>query len=333
MSLAEAARRLAGQAVQVMLPMEACSWLRSDTWPGRRPPGIQALAYSIEEQVADDLENLHLAPGNPDSARRYPLLVIDKASFAGIVELLREVGLQVTSVQVDADLLPTDRPYVAWWGGRWLLGGAMEARLAVSEPLLQPLSSRLPEGICRLDHPQLAQVRALLTAGEGIDLLQGVFRQPPGRRPWRALSAALLAVFILSWGFTQARSQYLEHRAARLYEQSVRQFQALYPQEVRIVDLSAQLKRLNAGEAQRSRQMARLVHLVEQVIGGSGVELQRIDYQAGVGWTLALTADDFSELERLRERGRQNGLPIRLGAASKERNRVRATLILEEQNG
>ncbi len=68
----------------------------------------------------------------------------------------------------------------------------------------------------------------------------------------------------------------------------------------------------------------------EQVIGGSGVEVQRIDYQAGAGWTLALTANDFAELEQLRERGRQNGLPVRLGSASKERNRVRATLTLEE---
>ncbi len=52
MTLAEAARQLAGQAVQVMLPMEACSWLRSDTWPGRRRPSLQALAYSVEEQLA-----------------------------------------------------------------------------------------------------------------------------------------------------------------------------------------------------------------------------------------------------------------------------------------
>jgi len=334
MTLAEAARQLAGQAVQVMLPMEACSWLRSDTWPGRRRPSLQALAYSVEEQLADDLDNLHLAPGSPDDAHRYPLLVIDKAYFSSIVELLRAAGVRLASVQVDADLLPSERAYGVWWGGRWLLGGALSARLAVSESELLTLLARLPDDLCRLDRAQSAQVRTLLASGQGTDLLQGAFRRTEGRRPWAWwLVGSLLMLFVLSWSFSLARSQYLEDTAARLYEQSVRHFQTLYPQQTRIVDLSAQLRQLGAGDAQRPRQMARLVRLVEQVIGGSGVEVQRIDYQAGAGWTLALTANDFAELEQLRERGRQNGLPVRLGSASKERNRVRATLTLEEPSG
>ncbi|MGY2223298.1 type II secretion system protein GspL [Pseudomonas gingeri] len=329
-SLAEAARAWAGQSVRVILPMEACSWLRSESWPGRRQPTAQALAFAIEEQLADDLENLHIAVGTADQARRYPLLVIDKARLRGIIDVLRESGLQLASVQVDADLLPADRAYGVWWAGRWLLGGALEARLALSEPALQCLRPRLPAELCWLDRQPNSAVGALLGSGRGTDLLQGAFRRTAGHRPWPLLVASALALFALSWGFTQARSQHLEDSAEQLYEQSVRHFQALYPEQTRIVDLSAQLKALRSADAQPPRQMVRLVQLVEQVIGGSSVEVQRIEYRFGTGWTVVLVANSFIELEQLRERGRQSALPIQLGNASKDRKRVQAVLTLGE---
>ncbi|QXI28971.1 type II secretion system protein GspL [Pseudomonas vanderleydeniana] len=332
LTLAEAAAFLAGNAARVVLPMELCSWLRSEPWPGRRRPTAQALAYALEEQLTDDPDHLHLVVGEPDSARRYPLWVVDKVRFGGIVELLRQSGLRLMSVQVDADLLPPGQPHGVWWGGRWLLGGALEMRLALPEPAFQQLLARLPADVCRLDHAQSDRVRELLGAGQGTELLQGPFRPAGLHKPWRPLLATLLALFVLSWGFTQVRSHDLETRAAQLYAQSVRHFQALYPQQTRVVDLAAQLRALAADETEKTRQMARLVQLVEQVIGGSGVEVQRIEYRAGTGWTLALTTGDFTELERLRERGRQQQLPIRLGTASKERSRVRALLTLAEQN-
>ncbi|NWD50929.1 type II secretion system protein GspL [Pseudomonas gingeri] len=330
MTLAGAAQLLAGQSVRVVLPMEACSWLRSEPWPGRRQPTVQALAYAIEEQLADDLDNLHIAVGTADQARRYPLLVIDKALVRGIVDLLRGLDLQLASLQVDAELLPADRAYGAWWGGRWLLGGALEARLALSESALQCLRPRLPDDLCWLDPQRAPEISTLLGSGQGTDLLQGEFRRTAGRRPRALLLVSALALFALSWGFTLARSQYLEDTAAHLYEQSVRRFQVLYPEQTRIVDLSAQLKALGAADTQQPRQMARLVQLVEQVIGGSAVEVQRIEYRAGTGWTVLLAANSFIELEQLRERGRQSALPIHLGSASKDRTRVQAVLTLEE---
>jgi general secretion pathway protein L len=73
-----------------------------------------------------------------------------------------------------------------------------------------------------------------------------------------------------------------------------------------------------------------LVALVEQVIGASHVEVRRIEFRAGDGWKVQLTANSFAELEQLRERGRQQGVPVRLDSASKEGNRVQATLVVED---
>ncbi|NWB97328.1 general secretion pathway protein GspL [Pseudomonas gingeri] len=334
-TLAEAATFLAGQSVRVILPMEICSHLRSEPWPGRRKPTIQALAYAVEDRLAEDLDGLHIAVGVASNESRYPLLAINKQRFKAILALLQGLGLQVVSVKVDADLLPDHQAYGVWWAGRWLLGGAIEARLALSPEDLEVLRPRLPEALCWMDADRQGDIAALLMAGHpgALDLLQGEFRQVRARWPWGTLVVSALALFALSWGFTLARAHYLESAAQQLYEQSVQRFQHLYPEQTRIVDLSAQLKALQGRSEQSDSQMGRLLQLIEQVVGGSRVEVQRIEYRAGTGWTLLLTAGSFSELEGLRERGHGSGLPIRLGSASKDRERVQAVLVLEEKNG
>ena len=72
------------------------------------------------------------------------------------------------------------------------------------------------------------------------------------------------------------------------------------------------------------------MRLTEQVIGGGDVDVQRIDFQAGDGWKVQLTTSSFNELERLRERGQQSGIPVRIGNASKNGNRVQAVLMWEQ---
>jgi general secretion pathway protein L len=96
--------------------------------------------------------------------------------------------------------------------------------------------------------------------------------------------------------------------------------------------MAAQLKALQSQpvESQNTR-IAGLVRLIEQVIGASPVEVQRIEFRAGEGWKIQLTASGFTELEQLRERGRQQGTPVRLDSANKAADRVQATLTVEDE--
>ncbi|MNQ89443.1 hypothetical protein D3C85_1047510 [compost metagenome] len=73
-----------------------------------------------------------------------------------------------------------------------------------------------------------------------------------------------------------------------------------------------------------------MVNLVEHVIGASNVEVQRIEFREGDGWKIQLTANSFAELELLRERGRQQGIAVRLDSSNKDRDRVHATLTVEQ---
>ncbi|AKJ97614.1 type II secretory protein pull [Pseudomonas chlororaphis] len=331
--LHEAARELLGREVVVLLPMELCSWVRSDPWPSRRPPRPQALAFAIEEQLSENLEVLHIAVGARDRQHRYPLLVTQRDRFRALLALLDEQGVAVRAVHVDADLLAGDQAFGVRWFGRWLLGGALAARVALSGPALTVLKPSLGEDIHWLDEardrPGIDEW-LLSAGGHPVDLLQGEFRRRRQRLPWRGAMAAALGVLVLSWVFSEARVRFLEGETRRLYSQSEQRFRALYPGQSRIVDLAAQFQAMQGrGGQDQDTQVARLVHLVERVVGASHVEVQRIDFRAGEGWKLQLTANSFVELEQLRERGQQNGLPLILGSASKQGNRVQAILTLE----
>lgn len=338
LSLGEAAMGLAGQSVSLMLPMELCSWLRSDKWPGHRRPTAQALAFAIEDQLAGELDTLHLCVGRADRERRYPVLVIERERLRNLLGFLRERGVRLVSIHVDAELLPRDQPYAAWWGGRWIVGGALEARLALSAQALDNVRPLLPDDLTSLgngDEASALQVRQALMAGCGqaIDLLQGEFRQArwSWSWPWQGMAAALLAAFLLAWGATQYRSQGLEAAAQTLQSQALERFAQLYPEQTRIIDLAAQFKALQGHDrAPAPTAISRLVRLSEQVLGGGDVEVQRIEYRLGDGWRLQLSVGGFAELERLRERGEQSGLAVRISNASKEQNRVQALLTLEE---
>jgi general secretion pathway protein L len=333
MPLHQAAPVLHGQPVDLLLPMELCSWVRSDPWPSRRQPDAQAIAFAVEDQLGEALEKLHLGIGVRDSEGCYPVMVIARERLAAVLTLLADSGVAVRSVYVDADVLPEGEAVVRWFG-RWLIGGGVEARMAVCDKGLASLRPALPADIRWIDERQdradVDQCPALLKAG-AINLLQGEFAPRSKRLPWQSGGLALVMLLLLTWGAGTSRIHFLESETRRLYGQNEQRFKALYPDQSRIVDLASQLKVLQSLTAEQHKtRVASLVSLVEQVIGASHVDVRRIEFRAGDGWKVQLTANSFAELEQLRERGRAQGVTVRLESASKERERVQATLVVED---
>lgn len=333
-SLNEAAEVLSARDVKLILPMEMCSWLLTEPWPGRRRPSVQALAFSVEDQLADDLDELHIAIGAVDAQRRYPLLVIHRQRFKHILAQLQERGLNIVSVQVDADLLPGDQPCVAEWDGRWLIGGSIHARLALPKADLEVVKPELPDDVYWCRAGSEPQVGALLSAApsHAVNLLQGAFQPMKKTRfPFRMIIGSLVIVFILKLGFTYTRIYAIETETARLSDFSEQRFKTIYPDHPRVGDLKTQFLVLsNRTIESGGNYMRRLDQVVKQMLAASSIEVQRIELKAGTGWILNITANSFAELEQFRSNGVQGGLPFKLGTASQQGNKVHVVLTLEE---
>ncbi|MFJ7882148.1 type II secretion system protein GspL [Pseudomonas sp. NPDC096917] len=334
-SLNDAVEALKERDVKLILPMELCSWLLTEPWPGRRRPSLQALAFSVEDQLADDLDELHIAVGPMDAQRRYPLLVINRQRFKSILAQLHERGLNIVSVHVDADLLPGDQPCIAEWDGRWMIGGSIHARLALSKADLEAVKPELAEGVTECKAGSEAQIGALLSAtpSHAINLLQGTFQpMKKTRLPFRLILGSLMMVFVLELGFTYARIYAMEAQIARLSDFSEQRFKTIYPNHPRVGDLKTQRQMLSSRIIEPGgNYMRRLDQVVKQMLAASSIEVQRIELKADTGWILNITANSFAELEQFRSNSVQGGLPIKLGTASQQGNKVHVVLTLEER--
>jgi len=105
-TLAEAAAAAADRAVAVLVP--ATDVLRTKvSLPLKGNARIrQALPFAMEEQLAQDVENLHFAIGERDSDGLLSVAVCEQSYLADAVAKLQDAGLQPASLHSTADALP-----------------------------------------------------------------------------------------------------------------------------------------------------------------------------------------------------------------------------------
>ena len=129
MSLASCAEQ-APAAVTLVLPAEVCSAVAVNL-PTRKARWIsQALAYAVEELLAENVDDLHLTHGDALDDGRRRVIAVRRQLLADWLADLQAQGLTIVAIHVDADLLPRDGTQLMVIGTRALLGGAQEARLA-----------------------------------------------------------------------------------------------------------------------------------------------------------------------------------------------------------
>lgn len=69
----------------------------------------QVVPFALEEQLAEDVENLHFAVGRrPAQAPHTPVAVVSKASMEGWLAELREAGITPEALYPESELLPSN---------------------------------------------------------------------------------------------------------------------------------------------------------------------------------------------------------------------------------
>lgn len=318
-------------ACAVNLPTRKARWLR------------QALPFAVEELLADDVELMHLALGETLEDGRQRVFALRRSWLAAWVQLC---PLAPGQIVVDADLLPAEGSQLIELHGRWLLGGAGPARLALNLDDWPALAASCPEphrALCCAGQ-QIAQAER-----EAIDepfawlsrqplrnnLAQGDFaaREESGQwQAWRPLAGMLGLWLLLQFAFDLGQGWYLQRQADSYAAASEALYRELFPQDTRLVDIRSQFdQHLRASTGGGEARLLGLLGQVSQALltEGAQVQIRQLDYSETRGdLAVQVQAPDFAELERLRERLQESGLAVQLGSASRESEGVSARVVI-----
>lgn len=299
---------------------------------------LQAVPYALEDQLAEDVETLHFAiaidPRHRGTAGTHPVAIVARARMNAWLAPLRERKLRPDAVVPETLCLPPPEP--DHWTGyaeadRVTLRTGMYSGFACALTDL-PLYLEMADPEHRIplrlnvvnevsqDFTALARPLELLPGNlsalevfvkgyrldQAINLLQGAYAGQEGwqrlLKPWRLALGAALAWLVLAFGVQALQAVQLGRELRKQDADNIARFQALYPEESRIVDLSAQvqqkLTQLRGGGG-KAPIFQLLGALSAALAANTGLTLQSIQFREGAMF-LGLTGTDLSALEGLR---------------------------------
>jgi general secretion pathway protein L len=230
---------------------------------------LQALPFVVEEQLADDIEKVHLSVGSRRTDGRWPVLVVDLAIMASLMDCSEQADLRLKAVYIDAQMLPVSEGHLSilMQGDRvlfhatqavavfdcasaanmihFLLGEAVvnhvQIRFQEDDEEQALLAQQLATEFSALGETEVVmeKIESFLLASiilsapvSAINLLQGRFtvRQPSGKLPWWKIAAA---VFLFAWlgqlSIQIGSGWYFNYQANILEKSAEDQYRKLFP--------------------------------------------------------------------------------------------------------
>ena len=334
--LSEVAAQAVGCEVIVLVPGPRVLLSGAQVPSRNRQRIAEAVPFALEEQLIEDVDELHFAQGTRGDDGVVHVAVIDRAWMNGCLTRLSDAGLRPDAVIPDILTVP----YTA---GEWTL--LIESDVSLLRTGLQSgyafdteiLAAMLPAALAGGDNGQPPQrLRVISTSGDqplealgltvpveadpapasvlgllartydprsAINLLQGPYsrQEQMGRvwRPWRPAAALLLAWLLIQTGVTVGEYLHLNKQTRALDRDIEQTFHNALPDTKRIVNAKVQMQR--AIDALRG--------------GGGSAEDGFISLLADIG--PQLLADSGTELQRLNYNDGQLDLAIMIGDLQK----------------
>ena len=337
-TLADAASVASGQRV-VVLVSGAAGLLTRVSIPVRgRQRLLRAVPYALEEQLSEEVDNLHFAVGTTQEDGAWPVAVISKPFMDSLTADFLEAGLDVQQVIPEILALPNngeetsvlvenDVALVRTGSSSGFavdsdnLGIMLAARMADEEASLQPLHLFVSKDELRPDMAEyVGETLVEPFAGDplnvfarglesgSINLLQGAYSRSGDwarlLRPWRATAALLLAGIILSnvvMGIDYFR---LSRESEQLHAQIEKTFREALPEIQRIVNPRIQMQQRLDALQRRQGTGGGFLSLLGQsgsvLKGMQGVEVSGATFRAG-RLDVDLTVSNLQLLDELKQ--------------------------------
>jgi len=343
-SLVNAAGESAGLRVTVLVPGTECL-LSQVKIPGRnRQKLLRAVPFALEEQLSDEVENLHFAVGKPMAEGAWPVVVISRQYMQGLMDAVAAAGIDVQQVIPELQAIPAaDNEITVLLDGDIALvrSGPFSGFVADTENLglllaAEPRDEEEPLPVLRLllrEQSQMPDTDAFAAetqveqfAGDplnifargldanAVNLLQGAFSRTGEwlriLRPWRATAALLLAGILISIVVMGIDYFRLDRESDQLRAEIEDTFKKALPGVTRIVNprvqMQQQLDKVQHGLGAGGGFLGLLARSGSVFKDAQGVEVQGVTYRAG-RLDVDLSVSNLQLLDQLKQKLSQGG--------------------------
>ena len=281
-TLAESAEALEGRNPYVFVSGLSVLMTRIRLPAQNRQRLLKAVRYAMEEQLAQDVENLHFAIAARDADGRVPVIAVARQTLDEWLARMTAVGVRPRALIPETLGLP-------WSPGEWSVFTEGETGLVRTgvctgfavdadnlEVMLQTLCQRNDADVQRVrfmgytralaPEPELNDLECIVDEQPRLPLVQMASRLPgeldPARtlnllqndysireqwgkafRPWRAAAVLLVLWGLLQGGLVFMERQSLEAEAVALWNEAGAIFKGSFPQVRKIVDPRVQMER------------------------------------------------------------------------------------------
>jgi len=301
----------------------------------------QALPFALEEQLAEDIEQLRIAHGPRASDGRLEARIIRRATLDALLADLAEAGIQPDGVFSELDALP--HPAQGWTTlalpGLVLARAADGQALALEANLLAPLLDdastvelAAPEGPWIWLHRHLDERTAIDLMGDR----RRASALDERLRPWRVPAALAASALLLHTGLMAFETLRLNQQRATMQAEIERLAREAAPDVRRWVNPLIQLRQLAGGGAARPEQagMLALLSAAAPALGGQEAVKPGMFRYHNRALEMHLSANDSAAFERLLDSLRkQPGLQAELADQRVEGGQATARLRLREVKG
>ena len=356
--LGEAVHRLAATSAQVLaiLPGEAVLLTQVPIKRAQMHQLQQALPYLVEEVIADDISETHLATGALEG-EKIPVTAIRKNVLERVLKMLGDAGVPANQIIADYFLPPADMDgwNIAVEAERLLVrsgtrsGFSGEIGLCLSilsaqqqrkitlfglgaEQVAEKLQQAFPNAAIRAREAEVSLPARLsqLCAGEAINLLQGAYR-PRHKRQFRA--GRLLALAAIAWCVAQmvlsgTTLMILRQRTEEVQQHSIALYRKLYPHEQRILNPRAQMERHLRGNGGAEEGFLPLLGKIATA-AGDDITQESLRYNGDKDEaSIAIKAGSLDSLNRYKEALEKTGAAVTVQSAVTQTGGVSANLIV-----
>jgi len=354
-----------GKAVVVLVPSEDCLVTSIAMPTQQRRQQIKAVPFAVEEQLAENIEDVHFAIGKRDSEQQLPVVAISKKKVAQWTGILKDAGITPSAMLPLSALL--EAPKDAWsifkLNDTFIInqnGNCWTAEAEQAALMLQLSIDDIPEdelpallywgsetapgwvsglGLETSEHLVQEELPALLARYDQkhINLLQGDFEIQDDWKAawsvWRKVAVfAIIAIVLkfVSMGFElynlESEKQYLKSEITRVYQEVAPGARITAFPERQMRQL---LARHQGGSNTSTSFLAMLGQLGESLAATPGSKPTNINYDKTRNEVrVDLLVSSLPLLDQLKDKLVSKGLSVEVGGASAQGNQYSGRLII-----